>query len=235
MSSQSLAAEQLLELLLQLKKTTPAAARQILNAQPQIAYALITLMASMNAVNVDVCQKILSDYSASTGSIQPSLNPPAASSAPLSAIPPHVQSSSAPAPYRTSTPPTSHTPPISGPPASYPYSNGQPSSYGQPPPSAPPSYGGQPQGYGGGYSQNPYVQAGGAAGGGYPSSGYGSSSYGGPPQPPSAVLPDTLAGIPEDQKALIVRVISMTPEQLNALPPQERSMYIQIRSTLGIP
>ncbi|KAK0192386.1 hypothetical protein F5146DRAFT_1039588, partial [Armillaria mellea] len=40
--------DQLLELLLQLK--------QILNGQPQIAYALITLMVSMDAVDIDVFQ-----------------------------------------------------------------------------------------------------------------------------------------------------------------------------------
>ena len=36
------------------QKTTPDAARTILNSQPQIAYALITLMVNMNAINVDV-------------------------------------------------------------------------------------------------------------------------------------------------------------------------------------
>lgn len=77
MSNQSFAEEQLLELLLQLKvcysylyspmiltwyrtqKTTPDAARQILNSQPQIAYALITLMVTMNAINFEVFQVCL--------------------------------------------------------------------------------------------------------------------------------------------------------------------------------
>ena len=70
MSSQTLATEQLLELLMQLKacvssritnvflccwqKTTPAAAKQILNGQPSISYALITLMVAMNAIKLDV-------------------------------------------------------------------------------------------------------------------------------------------------------------------------------------
>ncbi|KAF9440173.1 hypothetical protein P691DRAFT_768172 [Macrolepiota fuliginosa MF-IS2] len=48
--------EQLLELLIQLKKTTPKAARDILNNQPAIAYALISLMVSMGAINVEVFQ-----------------------------------------------------------------------------------------------------------------------------------------------------------------------------------
>jgi cleavage stimulation factor subunit 2 len=38
------------------KKTRPDSARAILNAQPQIAYALITLMVNVNAVDVDVLQ-----------------------------------------------------------------------------------------------------------------------------------------------------------------------------------
>lgn len=38
------------------QKSTPDAARQILNSQPQIAYALITLMVTMNAVNFEVFQ-----------------------------------------------------------------------------------------------------------------------------------------------------------------------------------
>jgi cleavage stimulation factor subunit 2 len=41
------------------QKTTPAAARQILNDRPPIACALITLMVSMNAINFDVFQVIV--------------------------------------------------------------------------------------------------------------------------------------------------------------------------------
>ncbi|KAJ7669442.1 hypothetical protein DFH06DRAFT_1181208 [Mycena polygramma] len=103
--SNQFATEQLLELLLQLKKTTPAAARQILNDRPPIAYALITLMVSMNAINFDVFQKTLSDFGAKANAQQAA--PPAP--APLSAIPPHLQPSSQPN-SRTSTPPMQHTP-----------------------------------------------------------------------------------------------------------------------------
>jgi Hinge domain of cleavage stimulation factor subunit 2 len=70
MSNPSLPEEQLLELLLQLKVRLRLVftvlnrlknctrklhqTRALLNSQPQIAYALITLMANMNVVNVDV-------------------------------------------------------------------------------------------------------------------------------------------------------------------------------------
>lgn len=91
--------EQLIELMLQLKKTTPAAAKQILNNQPQIAYALITLMVSMNAISFEVfqvlgcslhancillteiLQKTLADFAASQGVSQPQ-PPPVARTAP---------------------------------------------------------------------------------------------------------------------------------------------------------
>ena len=36
--------------------------------------------------------------------------------------------------------------------------------------------------------------------------------------------------VPEDQKQLVISVISMTPEQILALPPQERATYVQIVS-----
>ncbi|KAJ7123153.1 hypothetical protein C8R44DRAFT_876335 [Mycena epipterygia] len=118
--SNQFATEQLLELLLQLKKTTPAAARHILNDRPPIAYALITLMVSMNAINFDVFQKTLSDFGAATA--QAAQAPVPAPPPVLSAIPPHLQPPSEPH-SRTNTPPTQA-----------PYPNQQPSGYGQPPP-----------------------------------------------------------------------------------------------------
>ncbi|PPR06260.1 hypothetical protein CVT24_000932 [Panaeolus cyanescens] len=230
MSNPNLATEQLLELLLTLKKTTPAAARDILNNQPAIAYALITLMVSMNAVDIQVFQKTLAEYNATSSatmgvpgsSVAPPVPKPPIAPTP---IPPHMQ-----AQYRNATPPVhAPTPPYP------PYSNG-----GQPAHHAPP-----PPGYGAQYGQ-PQSQA-------YPSynapppPGYGHHGHAYPPQvayggQPSqtqsampaapAGLPEALANIPDDQKALIMRVISMTPEQINALPPAERSTYVQIRTTL---
>ncbi|KAI6124298.1 hypothetical protein EV401DRAFT_1943561, partial [Pisolithus croceorrhizus] len=49
--------EQLIELMLTLKNTTPDQARSILASTPQIAYALITLIIKMNAVDVQVLQE----------------------------------------------------------------------------------------------------------------------------------------------------------------------------------
>ncbi|KAF8971936.1 hypothetical protein BDZ97DRAFT_1901557 [Flammula alnicola] len=249
MANPNIATEQLLELLLTLKKTTPAAARGILNSQPAIAYALITLMVSMNAINIEVFQVM----------------PPTAAPAPISAIPLHLQ-----AQYRTSTPPSfpgsNSLPPSSAlassssqvpthtptPPYGYGTTNGQGSSaagygYGQqgygypqqqqqqPYQQQPPYQQQQPQ-----YQQPQYQQY--QQQGGYP----GYPPYGGQHQPPQAPasappatvtpgLPDALAGIPEEQKALIMRVLAMTPEQINMLPPADRTTYIQIVSTTFCP
>jgi cleavage stimulation factor subunit 2 len=241
MSNPSLPEEQLLELLLQLKvllilifsvckssqklyqKTTPDSARAILNSQPQIAYALITLMVNMNAINVDVLhvrscrwhtqksdinivlqKKTVATYGAQA---QP-LSAPSAPS-PMSSISPHVQGE-----YRTSAPPnlsgTSVTP-------LYPYSNGLPQLQ--------PNYGHTQSGMG---HTPPPTAFSAAPSGPFPS------------YPPSyavplsqsittmAVLPDALAAIPDDQKAVIVRVLSMTSDQINQLPPTERANVIQL-------
>ncbi|KAF8814024.1 hypothetical protein BYT27DRAFT_7180276 [Phlegmacium glaucopus] len=241
MSNVNLATEQLLELLLTLKKTTPAAARGILNNQPAIAYALITLMVSMNAINIEVFQRTLAEFGAantpeSSSSLATSTPTPQTAtmnSTPLSAIPPHLQ-----AQYRTTTPPSvPHTPPF----GSYPphaAANGQGSSHSYT--STPPNmdnHGYGQQGYSGQYQQQQQQQP--SAYPAYP------TTYGGqavphqptPPMPPapSPNLTDALASIPDEQKALIMRVLAMTPEQINMLPPTERSTYIQIRATLGIP
>ncbi|SJL11499.1 uncharacterized protein ARMOST_14903 [Armillaria ostoyae] len=157
--SQTNQTDQLLELLLQLKKTTPVAAKQILNAQPQIAYALITLMVSMDAVDIDVFQRILADYGQQQAQAQAQ-------------------------PVITPVP----TPPVPQ------------QTYSQPPQ---PSY----SGYG---VQQPYAQ----------------------PQPTPAQPMDILAAIPDEQKAMIMHVIQMTPEQINALGPTERASVLQLRASL---
>ncbi|KAJ2911378.1 hypothetical protein MD484_g9036, partial [Candolleomyces efflorescens] len=246
---------QLLELLMTLKQTTPAAAKGILNAQPAIGYALISLMVSMNVIKLDVFQKTLAEYQAAAakGAVAatptpshpvaapaPYLAPPphlAASSShssshtstptPIPAIPPHLQPSSShyANPYRTATPPHSTpTPPLMGGPP-------PPQAYGYPPPSVNNGYGAPPPGA----YPPPGPPAPSYHGGGYP--GYPPPAAHAPPPAASTIPPglaETLAAIPEDQKQLVITVISMSPEQVLALPPQERATYVQIRATFGI-
>ncbi|KAN0073681.1 hypothetical protein V8E55_012158 [Tylopilus felleus] len=186
--------EQLIELMLELKKTTPQQARSILTSTPQIAYALVALMVKMNAVDVQVLQKTLTMYSAT---MPPPPTQPSAQLPPASAVPPHFSQ------YRTPTPQT-HTPP---------HYNGH-AHTPQPP------------------NQMPYMAQG-------QSQYAGPSSFGTPPPAASQMnnvgLPDALSSIPEEQKAMIMRVIAMTPEQINMLPPPERAGIIQLRTTLGLP
>ncbi|GLB43733.1 putative hinge domain of cleavage stimulation factor subunit 2 [Lyophyllum shimeji] len=219
MSNQNLAAEQLLELLLQLKKTTPAAARSILNGQPQIAYALMTLMVTIGAVNFEVFQKTLAEFGSKSAAAAPAAAHPTAhpstSSTPVPALPPHLHPQAQASAYRNATPPTQPQP------QAYAYQNGghdQAYAHGYQ----------QPQGYG--YGQPPPPSQ--------PASQHAYHGYGAPAPTPVQTppnLPDTLAAIPDEQKALIMRVITMTPEQIHALPPTERQTYIQLRATLGVP
>ncbi|KAK7060751.1 hypothetical protein VNI00_000483 [Paramarasmius palmivorus] len=240
---------QLIELIMQLKKTTPAAAKQILNSQPQIAYAVMTLLVNMNAINVEVLQKTLTAFAQSQAApAQPPAAPvqpqPTTQATAAPAIPPHMQQQAQPYYNRTATPPTSTpTPPVAAQ-ASNPYSNG----YQQPPQGhygynapPPPNYG---QGYNQGYGQG-YGGPGGY--GGYPPPPQG--SYGAPtpapapaptPQQPqqqpnmSQINPAILAALPEDQKTMVMHVLSMTPDMINRLPPQDRTNILQLRATLGL-
>ncbi|KAI0081109.1 hypothetical protein K474DRAFT_1704134 [Panus rudis PR-1116 ss-1] len=254
MASPAIQEGQLLELLLQLKKTTPEQAKVILNSQPQIAYALMAVMVNIGAIDVDVVTRTLASYGAGAAQPQPpttavppavptpmpgpsSVPPPVPAVAP--AIPPHLahqasRGNTPPYPphmQHTPTPPRGATPnypppvaapypgaPPPGPPVypGYPPPPHAQAPYGAPapPPQQAPPYGGIPPGPRGGYGPPPTQP---------------------PPANPAPALPDALAAIPEEQKALIMRVISMTPEEIHRLPPQEKNSFIQLRATLGIP
>ncbi|KAI9057077.1 hypothetical protein FKP32DRAFT_1598565 [Trametes sanguinea] len=235
MSNPSIAEDQLLELLLTLKRTTPQEARTILNSQPQIAYALMAVMADVGAVKMEVVQETLAKYGALPGASAPAapaaaVPPPAAPQPPPSAIPPHMQSQ---IPPRGATPtyPSHGAPPAYPPhaPAGYPGP-----SYGTPPPGP-----GQIPGYGAPtHAQQPPPHV--------PHAPHAQPPHMRPPHmqgapPPAATpptgprLPDAFAGLPEEQKALILRVMQMSREEIYALPPNERESIITLRNTLGMP
>ncbi|EPT03499.1 hypothetical protein FOMPIDRAFT_1058736 [Fomitopsis schrenkii] len=221
MSAQSLQEDQLLELLLQLKKTTPDEARTILNGQPQIAYALMAVLVNINAVNTEVVQKIIAAYTAQSGAAAPPPKPapvPGPSAPPMPAIPPHL----AQPPPRGGTPtypahPRGATP-------TYPPQQpvGYPPSYSTPPPQS--QYGAPP------------------AGGPIP----GLGSYPPPPalapsqaqskasQSAASILAAALQKVPDEQKPLVMQIISMTREEIFAMPPTERDSIITLRTTLGL-
>ncbi|KAL5536125.1 hypothetical protein ACEPAF_4230 [Sanghuangporus sanghuang] len=238
----SLPEDQLLELLVQLQKTTPEQARAILNAQPAIGYALVPLMAKMGILNLEMLQKTLATYAGqtvpNTAAQVPTPVPP-----PVPTIPAHI----------TQVPPYGHQP--TPPPPSVPNAYSAPPN--QPGTSAPGGYPGYPP------SQAPQAQAqaqtqngaavAGSGGGAYPTQ-YGGQYQqqqqqyaGGVPgiggqqqqqQQPQQAAPPSLGAfgnIPDDQREMIMRVIAMTPEQIRSLPPQERAITLQLRATLGLP
>ncbi|TBU62097.1 hypothetical protein BD310DRAFT_946151 [Dichomitus squalens] len=213
MAAPTIPEEQLLELLLTLKRTTAAEAKAILNQQPQIAYALMTVMVNINAVKMEVVQEILAKYGALPGAPRApqATAPPAIPSQPPSAIPPHMQAQIPPPRGATPTYPVhAAVPPGGYPPQSYPSGPPAPPAapnrgYGTPPPNQLPGFGTAP-----------------------------------PPPPPAPApaapqLPDALTGLPDDQKALIMRVIAMTREEVYAMPPADRENIIKLRTTLGLP
>jgi len=52
---------------------------------------------------------------------------------------------------------------------------------------------------------------------------------------PPGVSQDLLAAIPDDQRAMLMQVISMTPAQIEQLPPTERATFTQLRQAVGLP
>ncbi|EIW87390.1 hypothetical protein CONPUDRAFT_161934 [Coniophora puteana RWD-64-598 SS2] len=234
-SSPTIQDEQLIELLLTLKKTTPEQARTILSSTPQIAYALVALMVKMNAVDVQVLHNTVAAFSANAqGSATPApaaaptarpVSVPPVMQQPPSAIPSHLSQQS-----RTSTPP-SHPPTPSN--ASQP-----PPQQGYGPPGRVPGPQQPPQQQ---YTRDPRQ---------HPNNPYQQqhqqpqayNGYGGTPQAPTVqaqqaggALPENLAALPDEQKAMIARIIAMTPEQINMLPQAERASIVQLRATLGLP
>ncbi|KZT08641.1 uncharacterized protein LAESUDRAFT_735808 [Laetiporus sulphureus 93-53] len=209
MGGPSLQEDQLLELLLQLKKTTPEQARTILNSQPQIAYALMAVMVNINAVNMDIVQKTLATYGAFSGAASTSQTAPPAPPSnvpPVPAILPHLVPQP---PHRGGTPtypphPQPSAYPTQGYPAPHPSQHMN--TYSAPPP------GPQPQ---------------------IP----GLGAYPQPLQAPAGMpsLPPALANIPDEQKALIMRVVTMSRDEIFQLPYAERENIIKLRATLGLP
>ncbi|KAG9128038.1 hypothetical protein FRC07_005905 [Ceratobasidium sp. 392] len=164
-----------IELLQQMKTfvtSNPDAARAVLVAHPQLAYACFQTMLMTNVVDPAVLHKMLPG-----GNAQP----------PVAQAP-------APAPVPAPT-----APPIPPPMAQYP-----PTYYGAPPPVANPQY----------------------------------AQYQAPPPPvpaPPPVAPQApaLPGVSAQQQAMIAQVLSLTPEQINGLPANERAAIMQLRSQLG--
>jgi len=87
--------DQLIELLLELKRTSPDQAKAILNSQPQIAYALVALMVKIGIIDIPIFQQTLATFAPQQNGLQ------------ASAVPPHLQAQSS----RSGTPQFATPPP----------------------------------------------------------------------------------------------------------------------------
>ncbi|KAI8968095.1 hypothetical protein BD414DRAFT_504404 [Trametes punicea] len=220
MAAQALAEDQLLELLLTLKRTTPDEARTILNSQPQIAYALMTVMANIGAVKMEVVQETLAKYGALPGAAPPSAIPPyMQSQGPSRGGHAHLSFTRCRASISTARLPRTRIRDASSPWASVRSGYAPPSQVAsatsaERPPCAP-SRAATSQAR----MQPPHMQ--------------GPTPAGAPPTGPR--LPDAFSALPEEQKALIMRVMQMSREEIYAMPPNERESIITLRTTLGLP
>ncbi|CAE6467994.1 unnamed protein product [Rhizoctonia solani] len=173
----ALGTDKQLELLQQMKQfitTNPDAARAVLVAHPQLAYACFQTMLTAEVVDPAVLHKMLAG-----GSNQP--------------------------------PPQQQAPPPA-PPAPAPTNQYQQGYYGAPQQVAPP----MPS-----MPSMPPMP---------PNSMY--QSYQTPP-PAAPPAPPAFQGVSLQQQAMIQQVLSLTPEQINGLPPNERAAIMQLRSQLG--
>ncbi|KDN46542.1 hypothetical protein RSAG8_04195, partial [Rhizoctonia solani AG-8 WAC10335] len=173
----ALGTDKQLELLQQMKQfitTNPDAARAVLVAHPQLAYACFQTMLTAEVVDPAVLHKMLAG-----GSNQP--------------------------------PPQQQAPPPA-PPAPAPTNQYQQGYYGAPQQAAPP----MPS-----MPSMPPMP---------PNSMY--QSYQTPP-PAAPPAPPAFQGVSLQQQAMIQQVLSLTPEQINGLPPNERAAIMQLRSQLG--
>ncbi|KAG9084557.1 hypothetical protein FRC06_004002 [Ceratobasidium sp. 370] len=167
-----------IELLQQMKTfvtSSPDAARAVLVAHPQLAYACFQTMLMTNVVDPAVLHKMLPGGAAQPPAVQAPAQAPA---------------------------PSPSAPPVPPPVNQYP-----PSYYGAPPPAIP---------------NPPYPQ-------------YQTPAPPIPAPAPAAPPMPALPGVSPQQQAMIQQVLSLTHEQINGLPVNERAAIMQLRSQLGVP
>ncbi|KAF8240990.1 hypothetical protein L208DRAFT_1427248, partial [Tricholoma matsutake] len=218
--SQTLASmqpSQLMEVLAQMKAyviTHPEQARALLVAHPQLAYALFQALLLNKIVDSAILQRMLE---ATSGGGAPSGPLPSRPSIPMPPPQVHPPPHFPPPPHAGYPPPSLQQPqpvpsfpPMSAPPPSamfmhHPHPPGMPPipPYYRPPPPAQPVPPTQ--------QQPPPQQA---------------------TQPPIQQQPASQGAqeISDTQRAMLMQVLSLTQEQINALPDQERGAILQLRS-----
>ncbi|KIJ38685.1 hypothetical protein M422DRAFT_33115 [Sphaerobolus stellatus SS14] len=183
----------------------PDRARTLLTAHPQLAYALFQALLVHQIVDPAILHRMIAATTNSTSSAPPP--PPVHQAPPIHAHHP-VPVAAAPPPL----PPHLMPPPHSQSPYAPPPNQGQ-GMYGNPPP-PPMGYPPPPSAQGGYYTQ--------------PSQHVNTAPP--PPAPSAPPAADPASSIPHDQRAMLVQMLALTPEQINALPPEQRQAIQQLRS-----
>ncbi|KAN0064803.1 hypothetical protein ACQY0O_001860 [Thecaphora frezii] len=207
--TQTLAAlppNQLLDILAQMKSlttTSPEQARTLLTGHPQLAYALFQALLMMNVVDPAILQRIL----AASGTVPPAAVAAAAGPPPSAAPMAPGLAYGAPS-MGTGTPPH----------------HGVPSGPAAPIGRAPPA---------------PYDYSGGPPATHTPPGPYGrpmaTPSHAAPRPPGVAPPPPPAAGqnLGEEQRQLLMQVLQLTPDQINALPPDQKASIMQLKAQFG--
>ncbi|KAF8065196.1 hypothetical protein FPV67DRAFT_1584071 [Lyophyllum atratum] len=227
--SQTLASmqpSQLMEVLAQMKAfviTHPEQARTLLIHHPQLAYALFQALLLNKIVDSAILQRMLA---ATSGGAGPSGPPPAAPRPPVPPqhlqqppqYPPNPHPGYPPQPLQQPQPMHGLAPPpMSAPPASAMFSHHQHPQHAPPPPHHP----GMPPFY---RPPPPPTQ---------PAQPPQAPAQPAPAQQPAAAAAPAAApsaDISEAQRAMLLQVFSMTPEQINAFSENERAAIQQLRS-----
>ncbi|SPO37531.1 related to Cleavage stimulation factor [Pseudozyma flocculosa] len=221
---------QLLDIMGQMKAltaTSPDQARALLTGHPQLAYALFQAMLMMNVVDPAILQRILG----ASGAVPP------AAAAVAAAVPAVAGGPPPPPPTGPMSGPLGYGGPMAtGTPPHHPMSQGPP---GPPPPMGRPAP--APYDYTGGPSAThtppgPYSRP-------APTPPHGMARPPGvapPPPPPSAPAGaagglGALAGqnLGEEQRQLLMQVLQLTPDQINALPPDQKASIMQLKAQFG--
>jgi cleavage stimulation factor subunit 2 len=191
----------------QLIQQNPDQARQILMMNPSLSYAILQSQAILGMITPQTVQRLLANKLQQQQQQQQQQAPP--QQTPLQ-MPPQ-QYPQAGSGMSMMAPPSSTQPTPQAMQQQH-YANAQPMS-------------------GGGFAQAPPMMSG-AYGMVQPSA---TAGVGMPMQQPAAMFdPNALASLPDQDRQLLQLVIAMTPQQIDALPEEQRRGVEQLRRQLGL-
>ncbi|KAH9929032.1 uncharacterized protein BXZ73DRAFT_102184 [Epithele typhae] len=199
----------ILEVLAQMKAfviTHPEQARALLASQPQLGYALFQALLLHKIVDPAILNV---SHARCYWGRRPSARPPQAPTPAPYAPPPNMYGIPPPVPAQHQMPPPNMyaqpSPQMPPPPTG-------PAGYYRPPPSLVPPVPVHAQQLPQQPPPNMYAQ----------------------PPPPVPAAPAAAPDLGQQQRDMLMQVLSLTPEQLNGLPPKERDQIMQLRRQFGV-